>query len=59
MKRPGRPPVDPDAASVYVGVTLTAAQYGEFCKKALRLDISVPEVIRRELANKKLKTLPR
>ena len=49
--------MDHEDASVYVGVTLTAAQYDEFCKKALRDDISLPEVIRRELAtNKKLKT---
>jgi hypothetical protein len=56
-RRPGRPSVDPAAASVHVGVTLTAAQYGELCQKARRDDISVPEVIRRELAlNKNLKT---
>ncbi len=58
-RRPGRPSVDREDASVYVGVTLTAAQYDEFCQKALREDVSVPEVIRRELANKKLKTPPR
>lgn len=59
-RRPGRPSVDHEDESVCVGVTLTAAQYDEFCKTALREDISVPEVIRRELAtNKTLKTPPR
>jgi hypothetical protein len=56
-RRPGRPSVDGDDQSVYVGVTLTAAQYDELCKTAIREDVSLPEVIRRELtANKHLKT---
>ena len=56
-RRPGRPSVDEDDQSVYVGVTLTAAQYDDFCKQALRDEVSLPEVIRRELAaNKHLKT---
>jgi hypothetical protein len=58
MKRPGRPRVDPDALSVYVSVTLTAAQYDALCKKALQLDVSIPEMIRREL-DKQRKTPPR
>ncbi len=56
-RRPGRPSVDADDQSVYVGVTLTAAQYDDLCQKAIREEVSLPEVIRRELAaNKHLKT---
>jgi hypothetical protein len=56
-RRPGRPSVDAVERSVYVGVTLTAAQYDAFCKQALREAVSVPEVIRRELRlNKNSKT---
>jgi hypothetical protein len=59
-RRPGRPSVDGEDQSVYVGVTLTSAQYDDLCTQALREEVSVPEVIRRELAgNKKLKTPPR
>lgn len=57
MKRthPGRPRVDDDDASVHVGVTLPAKQYDEYFRRAQQLthregrDISVPEIIRREL----------
>lgn len=56
MKRsPGRPPVDPDDSSVYVGVTLPSKQYDSYSRRALREDLSVPEVIRRELQAKKTK----
>lgn len=59
-RRPGRPAVDADDTSVHVGVTLPAKQFDRFCREALREDISVPEVIRRELAlNKNTKTQPR
>jgi hypothetical protein len=59
-RRPGRPSVDTDAAIVRVGVTLPAKQYDALCRQALREDLSVPEVIRRELRpNKNAKTLTR
>jgi hypothetical protein len=48
-RRPGRPPVSPNDTSVQVGLTLPAKEYDRLCKKALRLEISVAEVIRREL----------
>jgi hypothetical protein len=48
-RRPGRPSVSPDDASIQVGVTLPAKEFDRLCRKALRLDISVAEVIRREL----------
>jgi hypothetical protein len=50
MKRtPGRPPVDDEDASVEVGVTLPAKQFDAYAKRALREDVSVPEIIRRDL----------
>jgi hypothetical protein len=48
-RRPGRPSVSADDASVQVGLTLPAKEFDRLCKKALRLDISIAEVIRREL----------
>jgi len=49
MKRPGRPPVADDDTSVRIGLTLPAKQFDRLCRKALRLEISVAEAIRREL----------
>jgi hypothetical protein len=49
MKRPGRPPVAEDDTSVRIGLTLPAKQFDRLCRKALRLEISVAEAIRREL----------
>ena len=60
MKRthPGRPRVDDDDTSIEVGVTLPSRQYDEYSEQARRLtrtegkDVSVPEIIRRELQKK-------
>lgn len=50
MKRtPGRPPLDDDDPSVHVGVTLPSKQFDEYSRRALREDVSVPEIIRRDL----------
>lgn len=50
MKRPpGRPPLDENDPSVRVGVSLPAKQFDELCKRAIREDASVPEIIRRLL----------
>lgn len=49
MKHRGRPPVDDDDDSVRVGVTLPAKRYDEYAKRAIREEVSVPEIIRREL----------
>jgi hypothetical protein len=49
-RRPGRPPIDEDDDSVRVSITLPAKHFDSLCRQALRDDISVPEVIRRELA---------
>lgn len=49
----GRPRIDPDDASVQVTVTLPARQYDAFATTARRSDLSVPEVIRRELARRR------
>jgi hypothetical protein len=57
MKRtpPGRPRVDKNDDSVHVGVTLPAKQYDQYSTRAIREDVSVPEIIRRELQQKKSK----
>lgn len=55
MAKPGRRPIDPTDRSVYVGVTLPARQFDEFSKQALRENVSIPEIIRRELQEKKTK----
>jgi hypothetical protein len=51
MKRThaGRPPIDDTDGSVEVGVTLPVKQYDAYAKRALREDVSVPEIIRRDL----------
>ena len=53
--KPGRRPVDPNDISVYVGVTLPSKQFDKFSRLALRHDVSVPEIIRRQLQEKKTK----
>jgi len=57
MKRPGRPPVAEDDTSVRIGLTLPAKQFDRLCRKALRLEISVAEAIRRELDRIKIHKL--
>lgn len=54
MKRthPGRPRVDAHDDSVEVGVTLPVKQFDAYAQRALREDVSVPEIIRRELQEK-------
>jgi len=49
MKRPGRPSIATDDTTVRVGLTLPTKQYDRLCRKALQLDISVAEAIRRQL----------
>lgn len=58
MKRtPGRPPLDEDDPSVSVTVSMPSKQFREYCRRAQREDVPVPEIIRRDLdPNKKLKT---
>lgn len=53
LRRPGRPPLDDDDETVRVGVSLPARQFDEYCRRAQREDVSVPEIIRRELQEKK------
>jgi hypothetical protein len=58
MKRthPGRPPLDDEDPSVSVSISIPSKQFREFCKRAQREDVSVPEIIRRDLEpNKTLK----
>lgn len=51
MKRthPGRPSVDDDGDSEQVCVTLPGKLYDEYSRRAILEDVSVPEIIRREL----------
>lgn len=49
MKRPGRPPLDPDDPSIRVTVTLPARRFDALCKAARDEEASVPEIIRRLL----------
>jgi len=58
MKRthPGRPPIDEDDPSVSVSVSLPSKKFAAYCKRAHDDDVSVPEIIRRDLENKTLKT---
>ena len=50
---PGRPPLDDEDSSVEVGVTLPSKQFDAYAKRALHEDVSVPEIIRRDLNGKK------
>jgi hypothetical protein len=52
LKRaPGRPRLDEHDHSVTVGLSLPTRQFDAYCKRALRHDVSVPEIIRRDLAD--------
>jgi hypothetical protein len=51
----GRPPLDDNDTSVPVCVTMPSKLFAEFCKRAQREDVSVPEIIRRDLQEKKSK----
>jgi hypothetical protein len=56
MKRPrrnGRPPLDDDDPSVPVTIRMPSKQFAELCKRARREDVGVPEIIRRDLHEKK------
>lgn len=51
MKRThsGRPPLDDDDSSTEVGVSFPTKQFDAYAKRAIRDDVSVPEIIRRDL----------
>jgi|KBSSwiStaDraftv2_1062776.scaffolds.fasta_scaffold07998_4 hypothetical protein len=50
MKRRGRPRLDVDDLSVHVGVTLPSKQFDAYARRALRAHVSVPAIMRRDLA---------
>jgi hypothetical protein len=56
MKRthPGRPPIDDDDPSEHVCVSLPSKQFKVYEARAARADVSVPEIIRRDLRERKL-----
>jgi hypothetical protein len=47
--RKGRPRLDPTDRSVGVTLTLPERQFDEYCRRALRRGLTVPEIIRRDL----------
>ena len=49
MKSRGHPPLVDDDDSEQVCLTLPAKQYDEYAKRAIKEDVSVPEIIRRDL----------
>jgi hypothetical protein len=49
-RRLGRPPLDATDPSVRVGLSLPAKQFDALCAEAQRAAVSVPEMIRRLLA---------
>jgi hypothetical protein len=53
MSKPGRPPLDKADPSVRVGVSMPSKQFDELDKRAKRAEVSVPEIIRRDLKEKK------
>jgi len=57
MKRtpPGRPPLDRTDPSVKVSISLPSKQFDHYCDRARREDVSVPTIIRRDLAEKNTK----
>jgi hypothetical protein len=53
MKRPpGRPPLDQSDTSVKVSISLPLQQFDSICERARTDGISVPERIRRDLAQR-------
>jgi hypothetical protein len=52
-RRPGHPPLDDDDPSAHITLTMPSKQLDAFCRRALREDVSVPEIIRRTLQEKK------
>lgn len=53
VKKPGRKPLDPTDNSVFVGFRLPSKKFEELCRRALREDVSVSVIIRRDLLKKK------
>ena len=51
--RPGRPPLDDDDESVPVSLKLPSKQYDDLWRQAQAQEVSVPEVIRRTLADRR------
>jgi hypothetical protein len=52
-KRTGRPPLDPEDQTVRLGLSLPAKQFDAYARRAIREDVSVPEIIRRTLRERK------
>lgn len=50
IRRPGRPPLDPSDPSTKVCIALPSKRYDALYRQASTARVSVPELIRRELA---------
>lgn len=55
MKRthPGRPPIDDDDPSERVCISLPSKEFTAYRRRAAQEDVSVPEIIRRDLRERK------
>lgn len=49
MRKRGRPRLDAADSSTEVGVSFPTTQFDAYAKRALHDDVSVPEIIRRDL----------
>jgi len=49
MKRPGRPPLNPDDPAVTMCLSLPATRYDDLYRQARAARVSVPELVRRLL----------
>ena len=49
MRRTGRPPLDPRDPSKKLTISLPSKQLDDYCKRAIREGVSVPEIVRRDL----------
>ena len=56
-RRTGRPPLDPDDPSVEMCVTLPAKQYDALYARARAERVSIPEMMRRILWRRELKSV--
>ena len=52
-KRTGRPPLDAHDPSVNLSISLPSKQFDAYAKRALKEDVSIPEIIRRTLRERK------
>jgi len=52
-KSKDRPKLNQDGPSIQVTIRLPAKQFDAYCTRARRADVSVPEIIRRDLQDRR------